>query len=74
MLLHDKVDLLRESQWSELLETQKEQLRLLSQLAARTGLTQEQLMQGLAQVLPKLVNNLTPNGRLPTAQEAQYGR
>ena len=47
---------------------------VLGQLAARTGLTQEQLMQGLSQILPKLVNNLTPNGRLPTAAEAQYGR
>jgi uncharacterized protein YidB (DUF937 family) len=47
---------------------------VLSQLAARTGLSQEQIMQGLSQVLPQLVNNLTPNGRLPTQQEAQYGR
>jgi uncharacterized protein YidB (DUF937 family) len=44
---------------------------VLAQLAARTGLTQEQLTQGLSQVLPQLVHNLTPNGRLPTAQEAQ---
>lgn len=47
---------------------------VLSQLAARTGLTQQQLIEGLSQVLPKLINNLTPNGRLPTAAEAQYGR
>ena len=46
---------------------------VLSQLAARTGLSQQQIMEGLAQVLPQLVNNLTPNGRLPTPQEAQYG-
>jgi uncharacterized protein YidB (DUF937 family) len=45
---------------------------VLAQLAARTGLTQQQLVDGLAQVLPKLVNNLTPQGRLPTQQEAQY--
>jgi uncharacterized membrane protein len=32
MLLHEKVDLLREGQWSELLSIQKEQLRLLSTL------------------------------------------
>jgi len=43
----------------------------LQELAAKTGLTQDQLLQGLAQVLPKLVNNLTPNGTLPTA--AQLG-
>jgi len=47
---------------------------VLSQLSARTGLTQQQLVEGLSQVLPQLVNNLTPNGRLPTAAEAQYGR
>ncbi len=32
MLLHEKVDLLREGQWGELLSLQKEQLRLLSKL------------------------------------------
>ncbi|MDE3176986.1 MAG: DUF937 domain-containing protein [Pseudomonadota bacterium] len=47
---------------------------VLSQLAARTGLSQQQIVEGLSQVLPQLVNNLTPNGRLPTAAEAQYGR
>jgi uncharacterized protein YidB (DUF937 family) len=45
---------------------------VLSQLSARTGLNQQQLIEGLAQVLPQLVHNLTPNGRLPTQQEAQY--
>jgi uncharacterized membrane protein len=32
MTLHDKMDLLREKQWSELISIQQEQLRLLSQL------------------------------------------
>ena len=32
MLLHEKVDLLREAQWSELLAIQKEQLKLLGNL------------------------------------------
>jgi uncharacterized membrane protein len=32
MLLHEKVDLLREGQWGELLELQKEQLKLLGHL------------------------------------------
>jgi uncharacterized membrane protein len=32
MLLHEKVDLLREGQWGELLAIQKEQLRLLAKL------------------------------------------
>ena len=32
MALHDKVDLLREKQWNELISIQKEQMKLLSQL------------------------------------------
>jgi uncharacterized membrane protein len=32
MLLHEKVDLLREGQWSELLTIQQEQIRLMTQL------------------------------------------
>lgn len=32
MTLHEKIDLLRESQWSELISIQQEQLQLLSQL------------------------------------------
>ena len=32
MLLHEKVDLLREGQWSELMVIQKEQLRLIGVL------------------------------------------
>ncbi len=32
MMLHEKVDLLRENQWSELIAIQKEQLRLLGNL------------------------------------------
>jgi len=32
MLLHEKIDALREKQWAELLEIQKEQLKLLSSL------------------------------------------
>ncbi len=47
---------------------------VIAQLSARTGMSQQQILDGLAQVLPQLVNNLTPNGRMPTAQEAQYGR
>ncbi len=35
MLLHEKVDLLREGQWSELIAIQKEQLQLLSNLIAK---------------------------------------
>jgi uncharacterized membrane protein len=32
LMLHDKLDLLRDKQWSELISIQQEQLRLLSQL------------------------------------------
>jgi uncharacterized membrane protein len=35
MLLHDKVDLLREGQWGELLAIQKEQLKLLGNLTEK---------------------------------------
>jgi uncharacterized membrane protein len=35
MLLHEKVDLLREKQWEELLQIQKEQLQLLAALAGK---------------------------------------
>lgn len=37
MLLHEKVDLLREGQWSELLAIQKEQLKLLSHLIEKNS-------------------------------------
>lgn len=35
MLLHEKIDLLREKQWDELLVTQKQQLELLAALTGR---------------------------------------
>jgi uncharacterized membrane protein len=35
ILLHEKMDLLRESQWGELLVIQKEQLKLLGDLAEK---------------------------------------
>ena len=38
MLLHEKVDLLREDQWGELLAIQKEQLRLLGDLIEKQTL------------------------------------
>jgi uncharacterized membrane protein len=37
MLLHEKLDLLREGQWGELLAMQGEQLQLLGRLAERQG-------------------------------------
>ncbi|RZL92303.1 MAG: DUF1003 domain-containing protein [Variovorax sp.] len=38
MLLHDKIDMLREEQWMELLEVQQQQLKLLQGLSAGTAL------------------------------------
>src|ERR1700761_4715143 len=46
----------------------------ISQLAARAGMSEQELLAQLSQVLPGLVNNLTPNGRLPTeAEVAAHG-
>jgi uncharacterized protein YidB (DUF937 family) len=42
---------------------------IIKTLAAQTGLSEDELTQQLSQVLPGLVDKLTPNGRLPTAAE-----
>ena len=39
-------------------------------LMAHSGLTKDEVMSALSQHLPQLVNELTPNGRVPTEQEA----
>jgi uncharacterized protein YidB (DUF937 family) len=38
-------------------------------LMANTGLSRQDLLAGLSQYLPQVVNQLTPDGRLPTEQE-----
>jgi len=38
-------------------------------LTERTGLTREELLAGLAEQLPKAVDSLTPDGRVPAAQD-----
>ena len=38
---------------------------LLQQLAARSGMSVQDLTQKLTQVLPQIVDRLTPNGSLP---------
>jgi uncharacterized protein YidB (DUF937 family) len=38
----------------------------LNELSQRTGLSQQELLQQLAAVLPQVINKLTPNGRMPT--------
>ena len=38
-------------------------------LTARTGLSREELLAGLAEQLPTTVDSLTPQGRLPAPQD-----
>jgi uncharacterized protein YidB (DUF937 family) len=38
-------------------------------LTAKTGLSREELLAGLSQELPEVVDKLTPQGRLPSPQE-----
>jgi uncharacterized protein YidB (DUF937 family) len=42
---------------------------VIKSLAQRSGLSEDELTQQLSQVLPGLVDKMTPNGRLPTASE-----
>lgn len=39
-------------------------------LTQQTGMSRDQLLSGLSALLPEFVNKLTPNGRIPTEQEA----
>jgi uncharacterized protein YidB (DUF937 family) len=39
-------------------------------LTAHSGMSRDELIAGLSQHLPELINQLTPNGRIPTEQEA----
>jgi uncharacterized protein YidB (DUF937 family) len=39
-------------------------------IARQTGMSRDDLLACLSQHLPELINQLTPNGRLPTEQEA----
>jgi uncharacterized protein YidB (DUF937 family) len=39
---------------------------VLDELSKRTGMSQQELLNQLSAVLPQLVNNLTPKGRMPT--------
>ena len=43
----------------------------LNELSQRTGMSQQELLNQLAVVLPQLINNLTPKGRVPTAAELE---
>lgn len=37
---------------------------------AETGMDRDELLEGLSQHLPEFVDQLTPQGRLPTEEEA----
>lgn len=39
-------------------------------LTQQTGLSREELLAGLSRELPHAVDKLTPDGRIPTEQEA----
>ena len=42
---------------------------IIKMLAQKSGLSEEELTKQLSQVLPGIVDKLTPNGRVPTAAE-----
>jgi uncharacterized protein YidB (DUF937 family) len=42
----------------------------ISSLMQHSGMSRDELLSGLSQVLPAAVNHLTPDGRLPNEQEA----
>lgn len=41
----------------------------IDQLSAQSGLSRDDLLNGLSQLLPQAVDHLTPDGRLPTENE-----
>jgi uncharacterized protein YidB (DUF937 family) len=41
----------------------------INSLAAQTGLSSDELLKGLSQYLPDVINHLTPDGRLPNENE-----
>jgi uncharacterized protein YidB (DUF937 family) len=42
---------------------------IIKALAQRSGLSEEEITRHLSQILPGVVDKLTPNGRLPTLAE-----
>jgi uncharacterized protein YidB (DUF937 family) len=42
----------------------------VNELSRRTGMGSDELLAGLSQQLPDFIDQLTPNGRLPTTEEA----
>lgn len=43
----------------------------VNSLAEQAGLSRMELLEGLSRQLPDFIDQLTPNGRIPTAQEAE---
>ena len=41
----------------------------IDQLSSQSGLSRDELLSGLSQYLPKVVDHLTPDGRVPTEDE-----
>jgi uncharacterized protein YidB (DUF937 family) len=41
----------------------------INSLASQSGLSRDELLDGLSQYLPKVIDHLTPEGRLPTDSE-----
>jgi len=41
----------------------------INSLMSQSGLSQQELLEGLSQHLPEVINHLTPDGRLPTESE-----
>jgi uncharacterized protein YidB (DUF937 family) len=41
----------------------------ITHLMSQSGLSREDLLNGLSQQLPEVINHLTPDGRLPSAEE-----
>jgi uncharacterized protein YidB (DUF937 family) len=42
---------------------------IIKTLAQRSGLSEEEITKQLSQILPGVIDKLTPQGRLPTAAE-----
>src|SRR5271165_1808947 len=47
---------------------------VLDELSKRTGMSQQELLNQLATVLPQVINNLTPKGRMPTLADFEEKR
>jgi uncharacterized protein YidB (DUF937 family) len=44
---------------------------VLAELAQRTGMSQQELLNQLSSVLPQIINHMTPNGRMPTLADLE---